>query len=397
MNNERNILQAVLKVSERCNISCTYCYFFNGADNSYSDHSAIISESSVDEVCLFLRQQIEELDLTYVTVALHGGEPLLMKKQRFESMLEKLSTCSDKVDIEFYLQTNGMLLDEEWIALFSRYKVRVGISLDGNKEINDRHRIDKKQIGTYERSISGLRLVQAAISEGKLPESGILCVINPEVDGGSTYRHFVDDLGVKNLDFLLPDESHDTFNTANSGKYANFLVSVFREWVADNNPNISIRFLEYHLHLLTRNKADRRIQRDYDASKYIVTISSDATIAHDDIFRSMNPKMFTNLLHVSESSISELYLSSDGKQIDAAHKTLPDDCTGCIWSDVCRGGYHLIHRYKEGSLYNNRSVYCHDIDIILGTMVNTMSKAGVLRKERLEEFSGVINDKIVLT
>ncbi|HEV2739171.1 MAG TPA: hypothetical protein VGU66_11380, partial [Candidatus Elarobacter sp.] len=39
-----DFLSVVLKVAERCNLACPYCYFFFGGDDSYLLHPAFISD-----------------------------------------------------------------------------------------------------------------------------------------------------------------------------------------------------------------------------------------------------------------------------------------------------------------------------------------------------------------
>ncbi|WP_333023138.1 hypothetical protein [Wolbachia endosymbiont of Pentidionis agamae] len=54
--------------------------------------------------------------------------------------------------------TNGILIDTEWIKIFKEYGIGVGISLDGTKNLSDTYRLDKKGNGTYERVVSKIRL-----------------------------------------------------------------------------------------------------------------------------------------------------------------------------------------------------------------------------------------------
>src|SRR5687768_10917228 len=131
MRDQRSI-GVVFKVAERCNLACSYCYFFFGGDDSYARHPAVVAPRTVEEIAVFLEQAIDELDIGFVEVALHGGEPLLMKKPAFEEMCARLARCgSDKCKMGFAVQSNGVLIDDEWIDIFSRHNVGVGLSIDG--------------------------------------------------------------------------------------------------------------------------------------------------------------------------------------------------------------------------------------------------------------------------
>lgn len=61
-------------------------------------------------------------------VAIHGGEPLLMKFEDLEKLAAKIQELCGSVSI----QTNGILITPQVIELFKKYNFLVGISLDGD-------------------------------------------------------------------------------------------------------------------------------------------------------------------------------------------------------------------------------------------------------------------------
>lgn len=66
-------------------------------------------------------------------VTVHGGEPLLAKKEDVEEIF-KLNY--KKFGSGGAIQTNGTLIDDDWIHLFKKYQVGVGISIDGWGTLN---------------------------------------------------------------------------------------------------------------------------------------------------------------------------------------------------------------------------------------------------------------------
>ena len=57
---ELNTLEVILKITERCNLNCDYCYFFNAGDDSYKGHSALIANDTVALLVQRLREFAEE-------------------------------------------------------------------------------------------------------------------------------------------------------------------------------------------------------------------------------------------------------------------------------------------------------------------------------------------------
>ena len=85
-------------------------------------------------------------------VALHGGEPMLAGREWIGWFLEettrRVSTTAG-VSLNLGLQTNGTLLDRDWVELLGRFDVLLGISCDGPPELHDSARRDFLGRGSY--------------------------------------------------------------------------------------------------------------------------------------------------------------------------------------------------------------------------------------------------------
>ena len=103
-----------------CNIQCLYCY-----QNPQRD-AANISQS------YDLTKIKEAIDIEGGPFTLFGGEPLLLPLRDLENLWAWGHERYGKNSI----QTNGTLVSDEHIALFHKYKVHVGMSLDGPGELN---------------------------------------------------------------------------------------------------------------------------------------------------------------------------------------------------------------------------------------------------------------------
>lgn len=90
-----------------------------------------------------------------LSVVLHGGEPLLLGIDTTERFIEGLKS-SLRVDAGLHIQTNGVLLTDEFIDIFDRYDVGISISLDGPAELHDRNRLDRHGDGSHERVVAAL-------------------------------------------------------------------------------------------------------------------------------------------------------------------------------------------------------------------------------------------------
>lgn len=104
-----------------CNLACHYCY-----QNPQRD-------AGNQRMTYDLEKMKKEAARIGGSFTLFGGEPLLM---RFED-LEHLFAWGLETSGSNAIQTNGVLIEDRHIDLFRRYKVSVGISIDGPGELND--------------------------------------------------------------------------------------------------------------------------------------------------------------------------------------------------------------------------------------------------------------------
>lgn len=125
-----------------CNIRCHYCY-------QEPERSALNPRGHYDLEAM--KGAVERLGGPFT---LFGGEPLLVPLEDLESLWAwgLLRYGGNRV------QTNGTLITDEHVRLFHRYRVHVGISLDGPGELNG-----ARWAGTPERTAESTARAQAAI------------------------------------------------------------------------------------------------------------------------------------------------------------------------------------------------------------------------------------------
>jgi len=109
-----------LPVGIACNIKCQYCY---------QDPMREAGNINVARDWPKAKSQLERLGSNF---AVFGGEPLLAPIEHLEEVwawgLERFGHNG--------IQTNGSLITDEHIELFAKYKVQVGISIDGPADMN---------------------------------------------------------------------------------------------------------------------------------------------------------------------------------------------------------------------------------------------------------------------
>lgn len=143
-------------VGTKCNMSCKYCY--EHVSNNLQDY--LIPKP--DEVIDYLKHFLE---FEHIFIVFHGGEPLLANINDIKIILDFISNnFKNNYNIQF--QTNGILLNREWIDLFKKYNVSLSVSLDAIGEQDLRHNFSfnyREQVVNniikYNRSISNFGIV----------------------------------------------------------------------------------------------------------------------------------------------------------------------------------------------------------------------------------------------
>ncbi len=382
-----NHLEVILKTVERCNINCTYCYFFNGIDQSFMKHPPYIKSDTIKQIANFLAQGCQQYNIPHIRIDLHGGEPLMQKQQDFTALCDTfVEVLAPLTEISFSIQTNGILINDSWLELLARYNVHIGISLDGPKAFNDRYRIDKRGRGTYDRVVQGIKLAQCYARTHGLAEPAVLSVVNPEFSGNEIYRHFVDELEFKNLDFLLPDITHDAAQTMtdfDAIRYGEFLCNVLAEWVKDDNPSIYIRILNSTLSLFVGGETNLVGYGDSRNKTVAFTIASDGSIAPDDTLRSTDPKYMETNMTVFKDQLTDFIRHPTMRLLQKSSETLPQYCKKCPWNSVCGGGF-MVNRYSEAKRFENASIMCAGLQLFYQNIYDYLASHGALAEMTLK-------------
>lgn len=360
-------LELILKVSERCNLACDYCYFFFGGDDAYEKHPALISTDNVTELAAFLRRTTLASQFDFVQIDFHGGEPLLMPKKRFRDLCKSLQEAlPSSTRLIFGMQTNGVLIDEEWLNIFEDFNIQVGVSLDGPEEVNDKHRVDKKGQGSHGDAVRGLMLLQEGYDEGRFPLPTVLCVASGPLSLYQLHHYFTEELGVRALDLLLPDYTHETVPTNYKDHLMKDLEAFVTAVLGAHKNGYYCRVVDQARRSLSRRFHSPRLDQFNAYKRVILTVSSGGEIGPPDVLRICDPDYFSTPLHLSEASFIDVVEQFHAPFWDAQFN-LPESCSDCCWRNVCRGG-DIVHRYSKDAGHRNASIYCDFLQAFYGAI-----------------------------
>lgn len=371
-----SVLDVVVKVAERCNLVCPYCYFFFAGDETHKLHPPLMSRSTVESLAKYLATAADEFHIDLIRVGLHGGEPLLMSKDRMGSVVEVLKSALARVpSVQFVIQTNGVLINDEWVDFLAHHGFRVSVSFDGLPAHHDRTRIDKKGRGTYAQTAAGFNKLQSAYEAGRLAPPGVLCVVDPSQDGAETYHHLSAGLGAQHMNFLLPDLTND----AHPGEEfidgcTRYLIAVFDAWRRGPRGKM-VRFINDITGPLVNDSYLQRSRDEKFNSSGLISVSSNGEVSPDDTIRPLAVRFREGLPRVQSSSFAETLNHAVWGELRAAEVNRPAKCLDCQWLNVCRSGMPH-HRFSVRESFDNPSVYCRTLMSLHHEVFQRLTRAG---------------------
>ncbi len=185
----------VLQPTTFCNIDCKYCYLPDRSKTrrmSFEVVRRVATEAFTSPVF--------EGEIVFLW---HLGEPLSVPVEFYQEAfrdIAKIAADSNRAYVHSF-QTNGMLLDADWISLIRRFDVRIGVSLDGPAFIHDRQRVMRGGKGTHQAVMRGVRLLQ----DNGIPFGVIAVLTEFSLAHADAFFTFFRDEGIPQVGFNIDE------------------------------------------------------------------------------------------------------------------------------------------------------------------------------------------------
>lgn len=350
----------VLKVHSRCNLKCDYCYMYELADRDLAA-TVIMSEAVFGKVCQRIADHLGEHSPSSARVVVHGGEPTLAGVPRLVAMSAALRDALRPTPVDILIQSNGVLLDAAAIDTLAAAGVRIGISLDGDRRANDRHRRYTNGRSSYSAAERSVELLS------RRPETfaGILSVVDVRNDPLTTYTALLKHKPPR-IDFLLP---HANWDVPPPDGHGAWLIPIFDHWYQARVRETGIRLFEELLALLLGGQSQTEAVGLSPVAT--IVINTDGSYEQIDTLRSAYRGAVHTGLNVFRHSLNEALSHPDIRRRQIGAAALSAQCRDCSIHRICGGGYYP-HRYKSATGFANPSVYCADMKKLIGHIASRL-------------------------
>ena len=309
-------------VSGNCNLQCRYCFYNDVSENRQTKSFGMMSRETAETLISKALREAKN-----ITFGFQGGEPALWGLDNFmffTQTVERLNT--NRANVTYTMQTNGMLINDEWAAFFKEHSFLVGLSLDGYKELHEYNRPN-----SYNSAIKA-----AAILKKHGVEYNILSVVT-EISARHAEKlyRFYQKQGFNYLQFIpCIDDFGSSETKLTADAYLSFLKALFDNWYKDciAGRGISIRYFDNILSMIMGYPPEQCSLSG--ACNIIFTIEADGGVYPCDFYVLDKWK----LGNVNADSFEAMLVSDTARAFIDESKRINGECSSCRCYNLCRGG-----------------------------------------------------------
>jgi uncharacterized protein len=328
---------------------CDYCFYADIMNNrlikSYGAMTLGTLQNIIKKSLQFANKEC--------TFAFQGGEPTLVGLNFYRQLLEfQLEFNKSNIDVHYAIQTNGLGISEEWAEFFTDNDFLVGISIDGNKQIHDSLRRDRKSAGTYERIKKSTEILDRYKTK-----YNILSVVTAQVASKAQmiYNHYKKN-GWSYIQFIpCLDPLEETRGThdysVSAEKYGDFLKELFDLWYRDVSQGkiVYIRYFENLVGIILGYPPESCGMSGVCSRQYVV--EADGSIYPCDFYVMDMYK----LGNINTDNFEQLDQTRKSLRFIEQSSVADMECRKCDWYILCRGG---CRRDRETPMGFEKNYFC---------------------------------------
>lgn len=312
----------------------------------------------------YIRQYIEGASQQEISFCWHGGEPLMAGMPFFSKAMELQRKYAGGKKIENTLQTNGILLNEEWCSFFRDNNFLIGLSLDGPEDIHDAFRRDCGGAPTFAKVMKAVELMTS-----RNVDFNILSTVNARSEGRGTevykflrslnrfmqflpvVEYVIERPGKRPL-IVSPDEENavEAPWSVSAKGYGQFMCDVFDEWLRFDVGNCFVQLFDVTLANWCGVQPSLCAFGEVCGDGLVVEHNGDVYSCDHFVYPEYR------LGNIKEKELAAMYNSSEQQTFGRDKRdALPMECKRCNYYFLCHGECpkHRFAYARNGEPYMN--------------------------------------------
>jgi uncharacterized protein len=333
MNKTSREFQVFVKpVGAECNLSCRYCYYLKRKENSSNKEFSRMKDEILEN---YIVRHIEASTEPIIFFSWHGGEPTLAGIDFYRKVvnLQNRYVPSGRTIING-IQTNAVLLNDDWANFLADERFCVGVSIDGPEEFHNKYRTSKDNIGSFRKTLNGLELLRKHSVRTEL----LTVVSAGNVKNPLEVYRFLKTLGSNYLTFLpLVERDHESESGAGglsveADDFGTFLIAIFDEWVVKDIGALKIQIFEEAARIAFKQEHSLCIFKKTCGGVPVVEYNGDFFSCDHYV----DEQHFVG--NINQTSLVEMLDCEAQKKFGYAKlHTLPEYCLECKVIEMCNG------------------------------------------------------------
>jgi len=332
-------------VGSICNLNCAYCYYLE-KEKLYGNRKSLqMSDETLEK---YIKSYIESQPIPKVLFTWHGGETLLRDLSFYRKALLLQKRYGRGRQIQNCLQTNGVLLNDDWCKFFKENNFLIGISIDGPEHCHDIYRKNKGGNGTFKQVMRGIELLQ----KHQVDFNTLSVINNYNVDYPLEVYNFFKEIGSQYMQFspiveqfskarvdgltLIPPVGADDATLApwsvNTHRFGQFYISIFDEWIKKDVGRYYIQLFDATLAGTIGQMPGVCIFSETCGHAPVMEFNGDMYACDHFVFPEYKiGNINTHTIYEMGFSQKQLRFGADKRD------TLPTQCRKCEFKKLCNG------------------------------------------------------------
>ena len=364
----------ILQGTSFCNLNCKYCDLSVEGRKTRATMELSLVERFFDELFRggFVAPE--------VLVLWHSGEPLALPPAYYDEAIERILRLKDElapknVEVRFAIQTNGVLINEEWCRFFRRHadRLELGVSCDGPDELHDLFRVNWAGKSTHAQVVHGMDLLHEHGIRYK-----IIAVVTRQTlrEPERFYEFFFnrrEQLSGFHFNILADGNSADwdlSYSAKDQAAYRSFYRRMLQlnQASRDEGHSFSILNFEQGIARILAGKSASALSFVEQASAPLRSINLDASGNVTTFYAGLSVNLLPgeygdgqglSLGNVLTMSLDEMFRSDKLQRIMSDFARSTRACReSCEYFSVCPGGFEILKKQAHGTFEASETNEC---------------------------------------
>ena len=370
------MITIIVKGTNGCNLACSYCSL--GKKKSFR----FVSKESLVNLMMFSCEYAKYQEESIINFILHGGEPTLIAPNIYDESITIIKEKYPELEIRISMQSNGLVITDQYINIIKKHDIHMGISLDGSECIHDAERRTVGNKPSFEKITNNIdSLLSAGVSV-----SCLMVLTKNALQEEFDYLEFFE---TRNLHLKI----NPLLNYGNvtehpelileEGEYARYLIDLYEE-IVEKNINVIVSPIDDIINGIIHNQVIRECSFKKNCNKHFLCIDYKGCIYPCGKFSDMNEMCIGNIRETSYQKIDKFLRE---KLCERRNLKLPRICNSCKFLKLCNGGCSA-EAMIDGD-FNAVPIMCKDykkiFEYFYGSGLRLLKETLIKQKQILEE------------